>query len=192
MKKEILYTLEKALENDTARVHGNGFIQVDISPDRRLHIWPEDMKAIQATATPIHDHRFSFNSTVLVGCVANISVHCLSNPRGDYQIYEANPRDKEDTRLLPTGNYVKIAPIQDKVVREGKTYCFERYEFHETRPKGFSVTSMRKSRVDRSWIPRVLVPRGQEPDNEFNRYDSQLKYYIRDALVQALDELKKR
>lgn len=46
------------------RVHGNGFIQLDVTPRTRLHFWSPEIPR-QKVATPIHDHVFGFVSYVI-------------------------------------------------------------------------------------------------------------------------------
>ena len=48
------------------RVHGNGFIQVDLTHDTRLHVWGDKRIPRQNTYTPIHDHVFGFKSHLVV------------------------------------------------------------------------------------------------------------------------------
>ncbi len=54
------------------RVHGNGFIQIDISSLTRVHVFGHPLIPRQLTPTPIHDHRFGFHSMVLAGCLVNV------------------------------------------------------------------------------------------------------------------------
>jgi len=55
------------------RVHGNGFVQLDLTERSRLHIWGDPRIPKQKVATPIHDHVFGFESTIIVGRVISLT-----------------------------------------------------------------------------------------------------------------------
>ncbi len=48
------------------RIHGNGFIQVDLDELHRLHLW-DVMIPRQSVDSSIHDHAFGFESRTLQG-----------------------------------------------------------------------------------------------------------------------------
>lgn len=159
------------------RVHGNGFIQLDISNKSRLHIWGHPDIPKQAVSTPIHDHRFSFKSTVLVGRLVNITY--TFNYNNDFppkfSEHEAICRQGEDTILTPTGRHGIVVErtttmIDDWDIRN--VYHMEKGIFHELLPCVPSATICTKTANSPNRIPRVLVPFGITPDNDFNRYES--------------------
>ena len=94
------------------RLHGNGFIQLDLNGKDRLHVWHPDLPK-QEFPTPIHDHKFSFKSHILYGELTHIEYHADLllhqenygkewNPYPLEQLYHAyNPfvRENEDTIL---------------------------------------------------------------------------------------------
>lgn len=186
--------LKKALqvwEEQGARLHGNGFIQVDLEDGQRLHIWPHPLKPAQVVHTPIHDHRFSFVSTILAGAMYNRCFDLLIRPNGGLQIYTAEARAKEDTELAPSGVYADISPVWlSQVYTEGQSYEFPAFAFHMSDPQEFTITYMRKRKVFPT-SPRVLVPRDQEPDNQWNRYseDAYWREYVQRWVDQAFQAL---
>jgi hypothetical protein len=58
------------------RVHGNGFIQVDLTADTRLHVWGDKRIPRQNVYTPIHDHVFGFESTISVFSMETTASTC--------------------------------------------------------------------------------------------------------------------
>src|SRR3546814_5268128 len=88
------------------RVHGNGFIQLDLTERGRLHIWGDPRIPRQKTATPIHDHVFGFESTVVVGRLVNLVFSIVYCESGGFEVYAPSIREGEDTVLGPTGHRV--------------------------------------------------------------------------------------
>lgn len=167
------------------RVHGNGFIQLDLDPEQRLHIWGHPDIPKQEVATPIHDHVFGFHSEILVGRLVNVVYNFLPPStiiaRDTWAVHEARPRHGEDTVLEPTGECgaVRVAHtlllIADNPVLS--EYDFEPFIFHEMFAPEPSATIITKRgptlrENPNGYKPRVLVPEGVEPDNEFDRYDN--------------------
>lgn len=150
------------------RVHGNGFLQIDIAPGTRLHIWGHSKLPRQVVDTSIHDHRFSFESEVIAGRLVNAQYNRGHDYR--YRIFEPQTREGEDTTLHDTGRRIGLSVSPAKIVRCGEKYEMPARAFHESFSDRPSATVMRKTFVF-NYAPRVLVPDGAEPDNEFNRYD---------------------
>ncbi len=149
------------------RVHGNGFIQLDLGEQKRLHIWGHPAIPRQIVDTGIHDHRFDFTSTVIAGRLINARYHPGNATR--YKIYTPQTREGEDTILCETGASMMVANPTMIMVREGEKYGMFARDFHESFTDRPSATVMTKLGSTHPEAPRVLVPLGKEPDNDFNR-----------------------
>jgi hypothetical protein len=163
------------------RVHGNGFIQLDLTERSRLHIWGDHRIPRQKVATSIHDHVFGFESTVIVGRVINVVYAVEAREHGDYRVYVPKVREGEDTILKPTAMQVVADPIHVDMTdwrSSSRKYGIIMGEFHETvAPDGPAATIIIKDDLTQAQgndkaLPRVLCPIGLEPDNVFNRYDA--------------------
>lgn len=168
---------------DSLRVHGNGFIQIDIDDNRRLHIWDHRIPK-QKVATPIHDHRFDFTSRVLKGTLWHTTYNIRYDEDGDYEIYIPEVRKGEDTILVSSGD--KCVVSCDKVISipEGGSYEFGAMRFHETGWAEPTVTLMTKLKTYKFLDPRVLVKHGFKPDNDFHRYAYEdLQTIVDEALI---------
>lgn len=164
------------------RVHPNGFIQVDLSWDgtrvakARLHVWPdgEDIPK-QNVSTTIHDHRFDMVSHVLTGTLIQQTHRVLAVP-GEHDLFTHEvhvaryPSPKESV-LAPTSVRVQVLPGGTHYIHAGYDYYQNRYTFHDTGWVGLTATLMIKGGEDLEHEPRVLVPLGQAPDNDFVRAD---------------------
>lgn len=163
------------------RVHGNGFIQLDLTANSRLHIWGDRRIPKQKIATSIHDHVFGFESTIIVGRVVNVIYAVEIHEHGDYRVYTPKVREGEDTILEATSIQVVAAPIHTDMIdwrTSSRKYIIAPFEFHETiAPDGPAATIIIKDDLTQAQgnikaLPRVLCHVSQEPDNKFNRYNA--------------------
>jgi hypothetical protein len=151
------------------RVHGNGFIQLDISPIVRLHVWNHPGIPQQRTPTTIHDHRFGFTSVILRGKMLNRVYHEHLGIAPTHAVYESQPRIGEDTELTNTGLSTGLVFWGDQHLHVGESYIMRAGEIHESLPQGFTVTMMMKHGASEGNPGRVFVPNGVIPDNCFDR-----------------------
>lgn len=155
------------------RVHGNGFLQLDLNDDgtKRLHIWDEGLPR-QVVATPIHDHVFDLKSNVLLGTLIHeelAPIPAVGN--GTHRIYRAQQeKGTQNTILLPDEGSVFLGIVERLVLGAGSLYTFPAWKLHQTDHVGLTATVMDKVNAPKGYgRPRVLVPVGSEPDNEFHR-----------------------
>lgn len=176
------------------RVHGNGFIQLDLTPLVRLHVWGDERIPRQKSDTPIHDHTFGFTSYVLVGAIEQ-RVYCVSTSglyERNFTPHQAIVRHGEDTVLSPIGERLALAldAKKSRIVRAGESYSMRPGEIHESRPIGLAVSVIVKdgpTLAQGGPSPTVFVRQGVEPDNEFDRYaaDPRLLWQIIESALSA-------
>lgn len=157
------------------RVHGNGFVQLDLTDRRRLHIWGDNRIPRQTIPSTIHDHTFSFRSKVYRGQLVHRSIGVYPDSSGGYEMYFAVTNQGEDTRLVKTTTRYNMLITEERLLREGDTYTFKAGKFHETIAPWLCVTVIDKdgpSLAQGGANPNVMVPFGLEPDNTFNRYQT--------------------
>jgi|HubBroStandDraft_1064217.scaffolds.fasta_scaffold145480_1 hypothetical protein len=160
----------------TPRVHPNGFIQLDLNDEHsmRLHVWPvAELPDRQKTRHPIHDHSFDMVSTVLTGKLINeMLVFLVPTDYPDlipnHQEHRGVKIGKEETILKPTGIFGSVTDIGREVILPGQSYRVPAKRFHNSIAEGLTATLM--SKLDgEPYNPRVLVPVGVHPDNDFRR-----------------------
>lgn len=176
------------------RVHGNGFVQLDLTKAARLHIWGDPRIPKQKVATPIHDHVFGFESTILVGRVISLMYHVTPREHGDFRVYVPKIREGEDTILTPTDMTVVIEPAYVDTTNWNsgtRKYKFPIFVFHEMLIPEPSATIMIKDGPTLAQgakaSPHVLCPVDKVPDNVFNRYDAD-----EDLLWRIIEDTLKR
>lgn len=162
-------------------LHPNGFIQHDLSPGVRLHIWSPDLPQAQKVYTPIHDHAFWFESQVMIGKLVHKRYKLMPLPGATHRVYAV-----EGALLVPTDEVGFAYLTKVDTLLAGETYEFGGPgKYHVTEGEGLTVTVMRKTHSASFSTPRVLVPKHQEPDNDFRRdqYDEALlKSWVRPVL----------
>ncbi len=182
------------------RVHGNGFIQIDVDNRTRINVWSPLIPA-QKVYTGIHDHRFNFVSTIWYGTLYNrvYKPIIVSKPKKpvetEFQVFEALPTLRfdgdEDTKLTATDSWIVggMNPSTETHV-QGQAYYLPRYEFHESVVKRFAVTCMTRFSVDTIHKPRVLVKIGETPSNEFDKHGLDTNSIWEIVLKLVSDELR--
>lgn len=161
------------------RVHGNGFIQLDLTKETRLHIWGDERIPKQKVATPIHDHVFGFKSTIIVGRLINVAYRFVLRDHGDFRVYVSQTREGDDTILVPTDKFGVLDPSYVQMVywnSVSRVYHMRPFMFHESiAPDGPAATIIVKDAQTQaqgsSTAPCIMVPVDKQPDNDFNRYD---------------------
>lgn len=155
-------------------VHGNGFLQLQINERQRIHIWHPSIPK-QKYPTPIHDHKFSFHSTIIFGRLLNVRYSVDRAPiTGGYRVFMPgrNTTPNIDAKLVRHEHHpdtVRISECSQLVHGQYETYHMPSKQFHETIAIGPTVTLMNMGDVFTNYTPRILCPVNQHPDNEFNR-----------------------
>lgn len=182
------------------RLHPNGFIQFDLTPwgNIRLHVWPDEPLPAQKTNHPIHDHSFDMESTIIAGELHNTNYKFVLGAAKesvplhlqDYRIFRATKVSGQDTILQEdpsNGIPGHLVVLRRDVLRPGSKYSVSAGVLHESQPNhhtGIVATIMERFNT-KEYNPRVAVPSGVNPDNDFRREtidESILWEFIRRAI----------
>lgn len=165
------------------RLHPNGFIQLDLDAagEMRLHVWPGKPLPIsgQKTKHPIHDHNFDMESTVLRGGLRNLLYQ--AQPTGAdiadpplYGLHSAQMVGPNDTVLEPIDfRTYAVHEVSAADYQAGDCYSMSKGVLHESLAVGLTATLVTKHRVNAMYRPRVAVPVGITPDNDYRRVASE-------------------
>lgn len=188
------------------RMHPNGFIQLDLMLDpesrianRRLHVWPDNSDDFprQKVRTSIHDHKFDMSSEILVGELRQVTFNfsleweMLEGPT--HQIYVARYSERHSSTLEPSGAVCRLASMSEEVYEPGEIYEQDAATFHDTEiPDGvLTATLMTKVKEYEFHQPRVMVPIGFTPDNDFRRDEVDVDL-LWDKIDEAMEALLER
>lgn len=137
------------LPEDLWRYHWQpaGFIQVIIRGYRdvgdgvekgreRFHLWSDRWNPTRESVS-IHDHRFWFDSTVLLGTLHGVEYAAEMNPAGDHSLWQVR------TGLV--GN-IDLIKVREYVVETGETYSFGGQNiFHDHLYTGPLITHLKET-----------------------------------------------
>lgn len=137
---------------------GLGFIQMKLDASTRLHVWVPDWPAIPGVDTELHDHRYAFESTVLLGAMEH-EVFALGPVRpearsGDWELLSVTCQPGEEGEPQPQG-FVEALEMGRFRVEQGQSYRLGEEAFHRSKTDGPTVTWLRRGPVDKP-LARVL------------------------------------
>lgn len=152
-------------------LHGLGFIQVKLPANRRMHVWHPDLPRRSCYArSAIHNHRFSFLSSVMIGEQVNRRYVVVPTPDGSHdRISHDGPRSERGGRLSYVADQVNVWASPDEHYGPGASYLMQPLEYHETPNSGIVVTIMQKLH-EGDVHASSLIERGHEFDQGFDRF----------------------
>lgn len=173
-------------------LHGLGFIQVQLQGGQRLHVWHPDLPRRRCFEhSAIHDHRFDFESLVLIGTQINIEYEAVEDKHAagplthTLYLHEGN-RTPNGGRPWVANGEVVMTEVDRTTIPAGESYRMRAYNFHRTEPGGNGkvATIMQKlcEHPDGATSSCVI---GIEPDTDFDRFQlspTQLWTYVLDVL----------
>lgn len=167
-------------------LHGLGFIQVKLDGNQRLHVWHPDLpRRACFEHSAIHNHRFSFTSTVLIGTQVNRRWLVADEPDGSHDLISHDgPRSEKGGRLSFVAGRVTVLELSPETYGPGETYFMPELAYHDTPSTGIVVTVMRK--LNEGTIhANSLIEHGQTFDQDFDRFQlppEELWRFVTDAL----------
>lgn len=192
MKPKLDVKWLRSLGNSNIRLHGNRFIQIDLDQfgEERLHLWADHVPFAQRYPTPVHNHVFGFESQVLSGTLIDVPYQVTALCGADhwamtYHTYQAQTRNRSDTILERADDreYL-IFPAPPKIIPKDCAYYCEPLAYHASAYIGHAITWMKKRQRWMDVKPSVLCPKGQLPDNSFDRYQ-----YSAEQLWSAVEQI---
>jgi hypothetical protein len=154
MMDDSLETLERDFTptQEQISLHGLGFIQVKLSEARRMHVWHPDLPRRACFEwSAIHNHRFSFRSTVLVGQQVNRRYNVLEapfheafGPATHHRISHDGPRSDKGGRQSFVAGQARVSALPCELYFPGDSYEMPVLQYHETPNDGVVVTVMEK------------------------------------------------
>lgn len=156
---------------ETISAHGLGFIQVKLPANRRLHVWHPDLPRRACFGySAIHNHRFAFRSTVLVGRQSNQRADLILHPEGSHDVISHDgPRSERGSRESFVAGRVNVQLRALEEYGPGESYVMPELEYHRTPNSGIVVTLMEKLSEGKIHACSV-IERPHEFDQGFDRF----------------------
>ena len=142
--------------------------------ETRVHIWHPalEREGIEHSGK-LHDHRFTLNSTVLVGQIVHTEYQLSEPPQGAYQTFAVkNARAAMADSgtfdgAVARGSAARYnARLVEHAFGVGSFYSFQRGAFHGTRVSDLCVTLVTKT-GQREAPARILAPTDSKPVHAF-------------------------
>jgi hypothetical protein len=154
-------------------LHGLGFMQIVLQGNYRLHIWHPSLPRRECfDLSAIHNHRFSFRSTVLVGTQVNQRFNVIEH-QDDIGEYVRISHDGARTGFGNRESFVEgsadISPMPIECYEVGQSYEMPIGQYHETPNHGVVVTLMEKLSITEVHASSLLK-RGGRYDQNFDRF----------------------
>lgn len=156
---------------ETISLHGLGFIQLKLPANKRLHVWHPDLPRRSCYAhSAIHNHRFSFESTVLKGVQVNRRWGLALHPHGSHDVISHDgPRSAKGGRESFVAARANIIADGYDEYEAGRTYVMPMLAYHDTPNSGIVVTLMTKLEEGRIHA-NSLIEHGHTFDQSFDRF----------------------
>lgn len=153
--------VKQILKHSVARwqYQGFGMLRLYLSQDVRLHIWDDDSAVKQVTT--IHDHPWSFKSTVICGEITN-TIYDRFEGQLPVTHFEQHIKCGPGGHAKEAGELVRLVAHKQETIIAGGSYVQAAAEFHETRSLPGTVTIIERVRGDRNPDEAtVMVPLNQ-------------------------------
>lgn len=132
--------LEKA-ENFKWSIQGLGMLRLYLADDLRLHVWDNRYRVVNVS--PIHDHPWDFESTVVAGAVRQ--VRYIEGMSYDNMTFKyATIKCGEGACTLSEPTLIDLQPHYEEY-REGNIYTQKADEIHESQPEDGTVTLCKRT-----------------------------------------------
>lgn len=161
---------------ETISLHGLGFIQVKLPRNRRLHVWHPDLPRRSCfERSAIHNHRFSFHSTVLVGTQVNRRFEVETDDDGTHDLISHDgPRSEKGGRLSYVAGRVSVRAKHPEIYWPGERYYMPMLAYHDTPNEGIVITVLEK--LEEGAIHACsLIEHGHAFDQSFDRFQLSAK-----------------
>jgi hypothetical protein len=143
------------------RFHGNGFTQLYLNKDVRLHVWHPSLKPMRDHNSMIHTHRYDVNSVTYRGVLIHTTYDIeyeAPHEEHDIRIVQLDgASDAHKTPEIETGITGRLLVRHQYHFAPGSMYSFKRDLFHSSDAQGTEpvVTIFRRSNKSEEWA-RVL------------------------------------
>ena len=161
---------------DKYRWQSSGFIQAMICKGERVHLWSEKYDTTRVWRS-IHDHKFWFKSTVLVGQLNCVEYKVEEHPDGDYKLWSSV------TKCLGPCFLIKV---RDYTVNAGETYEFGGPgRYHDTLKGVDTMTHVTMTSIDGRYSNQFVLPFDAKPDHITAKEHAPTKEQMRDEVIRV-------
>lgn len=149
------------------RFHGNGFTQLPLGGQRRLHVWHPHLPPIPGHNATIHNHVWDMQSRVLLGQLTHRTYHVEDDPHPRSEATHDIWRLGEQRPDIPEG-FASVRITGEYSMWAGSHYVFGQGQWHESDADVMTATLMEKRYTGaHHHRPLVACPLGEAPVDAF-------------------------
>jgi len=155
------------------RFHGNGFIQLYLTPKSRLHIWTPEIEPIRDHNAAIHTHRYDMTSEVLHGQLLHRTIDIEECALKEQTCRVVQLTGASELRKKP-GKIERVhyrhSIRHEYLFPAGSGYNFRAGLFHDSANgyDGVTATIMTKGRETTEFAKILLIGRTDQPTHAFD------------------------
>jgi hypothetical protein len=172
------------------RFHGNGFAQLYLTPNKRLHVWNPALPATREHNATVHDHIWDMQSRVLHGKLTNIVYDMIWEASGNTTFHYVN----QDAVRAGTGDFYEPSngtyTMWEEARQElpaGSQYSLLARRFHQS--VATRAVSLMTKGPDKMGRPRIISPVGEVPTNAFDPATQPSEEKLWAVIASALDDI---
>lgn len=189
---KILDFLIYDINNIYAEWHPLGFIYIKLIQDKnndyRLHIWPKEIRSLNKTQHPIHNHIYSIESLVVSGNVGCETYSIDKKPISKTKLYEVHYSNL-GSKLVSTNELVNVEKKNISWTNAGNIYKIEKGDYHQSvvEQNTFAATVVKNYNKSDNIRPTVVVN-----DNDYSEYNCPIEKIDKEFVLDKLKELRNR
>ena len=152
--------------------NSNGSIQVDLSSNMCLCVWPF-MSMEQKWSAPIYNLTYGFVGHVLKGSFTNVVYEPVEDKAGRYQLFKTVVTVGQDPHLQSMGVLVNMREVSRMSYYPGLHYTLPAKTWHTYHRHEHTITILEKTEppwAEDGSLSMIALPVGGEPDILFNKY----------------------
>lgn len=173
------------------RHHGVGMLQAYYTPTQRVHVWhPDLLLPGMTTSGAMHNHRFAFESEVLLGSILHTHLSVTDARFGAHQLFAIeNASEGRDCDIVAKER-VSLETGPDFRFEALTVYRIDKWAFHWARPYGrdLAVTWVEIQDKNSKASATLVAPYGTQPVHALAHNVNAAM--VQDILNTAMDLLK--
>lgn len=180
------------------RHNGQGMLQAYLLeglPEARIHIWHDSLRSKNIVDNGlIHDHRFSMNSKVILGCIQHVEYQLIPNEDSIMSVKEVtNARkaklENNDFHKAPENLSIGRFSLAEKTfyIGPGSGYYFPKFRFHRAMSWSSELTITLVIKTDQEDTKARIIDQGKTPF--INAFEN-TRTDFQDILDLAVESLK--
>lgn len=171
------------------RFHGNGFVQLYLNSETRIHIWHPDLPPLRDNNSMIHNHRFKLFSNILFGEIEHITYDSLEDSESPtHNIILIEGASKSRKANFKVQGSAEIIERHRYRLSKGSSYNFNAGLFHTSTPVSDIAVTLMQKEDDPSveWASLATLMGAVEPTHAFTPATQPTQEKLWEVILEAV------